>query len=253
MLRMTVLPVDTPSALRRQNEGSEGRLSPCKACKVRDLTVCSPLSDDELAEISAIRTTVELGPGEPLFDESTPADHVFNVTDGAMKVYKLLPDGRRQITGFLFAGDFLGFANDDAYAYSAEAVTHVGLCRFQRRKLEALLRQHPKLEQRLLTVASHELVAAQEQMLLLGRKSAREKLASFLINLSDRAVRRGLPDNPIDLPMTRNDIGDYLGLSTETVSRTFTLFKREGTISDLPNHKVQVSDKDLLLQVSEGY
>jgi CRP/FNR family transcriptional regulator len=146
----------------------------------------------------------------------------------------------------------LGFANDDAYAYSAEAVTHVGLCRFQRRKLEVLLRQHPKLEQHLLAVASNELVAAQEQMLLLGRKSAREKLASFLINLPDRVVRRGLPDNPIDLPMTRNDIGDYLGLTTETVSRVFARFKREGTIVDLPNRKVQVIDKDLLLQASEG-
>ncbi|MHA1154364.1 MAG: cyclic nucleotide-binding domain-containing protein, partial [Alphaproteobacteria bacterium] len=155
--------------------------SPCSACAVRDLTLCATLEEPELAEMAAIVTTLEL-------DEAEPADHLFNVTAGAVKVYKLLADGRRQMTGFLFPGDFLGLANEENYAYSAEAVTHTALCRFPRRKLERLLEKYPKMEHRLLGMASHELAVAQEQMLLLGRKTAREKIASFLLMLSRRAI-----------------------------------------------------------------
>lgn len=226
--------------------------SPCSACTVRHLTLCAALQEDELSAISAIVSTVELCPGDPLFDEAEPAGHVFNVTAGAMKVYKLLADGRRQMTGFLFPGDFLGLANDEIYAYSAEAVTYCTLCRFPRRKLESLLERFPKMERRLLGMASNELAVAQEQMLLLGRKTAREKIASFLLMLSKRAVQRGLKPNPISLPMSRNDIGDYLGLTTETVSRTFTQLRQSKSIVLLSGGKVQLADRESLEAISEG-
>ncbi len=154
----------------------------------RHLTICGALDEQELAQMSAIVSYLELAPGDPLFDEGQPAEHVFNVTAGAVKVYKLLADGRRQMTGFLFPGDFLGLANEETYAYSAEAVTHTVLCRFPRRKLERLLEQYPKMVHRLLGMASHELAVAQEQMLLLGRKTAREKIASFLLMMSRRSA-----------------------------------------------------------------
>ena len=226
--------------------------SPCEACSIRHLTLCAALNADELIEISRIVTTLELGPGEPLFDEAEPAAHMFNVTAGTMKVYKLLPDGRRQVTGFLFPGDFLGLANDDSYAYSAEAVTHSTLCRFQRRKLEDLLHRYPQLESRLLSMAGHELAAAQDQMLLLGRKTAREKIASFLLMLSERAARRGQPRDPVAVSMSRTDIGDYLGLTTETVSRTFTQLKSTGVIQLLAGGKVALSNMDELSDIAEG-
>ena len=226
--------------------------SPCNACTIRQLTFCAPLDRQELHQLNAIVTGIELAPGDPLFDEQEPANHMFNVTAGSMKVYKLLPDGRRQITGFFFAGDFLGLANNDTYAYSAEAITHVALCRFPRRKLDALLERFPKLETRLLSMASHELAAAQEQMLLLGRKTAREKIVSFLLNLSERAVRRGQIGNPVAVAMSRNDIGDYLGLTTETVSRTFTHLKGAGLISLQPGGKVQLVDTEALRDIAEG-
>ncbi len=229
-----------------------GVVSPCSACNVRHLTLCAALDDREVTEMSAIVSSVELGPGEPLFDEAEPAKNVFNVTAGAVKVYKLLPDGRRQMTGFLFPGDFLGLANEENYAYSAEAVTFTTLCRFPRKKLEGLLEKYPLMERRLLGMASHELAVAQEQMLLLGRKTAREKVASFLLMLSRRAVQRGQKDNPISVPMSRNDIGDYLGLTTETVSRTFTLLKQAGTITLLGNGKVELSDRKTLEVMSDG-
>lgn len=226
--------------------------SPCGACTVRHLTLCAPLDQGELAEVSKIVSSVEMDPGEGLFDEGEPAGYVYSVTAGAMKLYKLLPDGRRQVTGFLYPGDFLGLAAQDLYAYSAEAVTHAMLCRFPRKRLEELFERFPKMERRLLGMAGHELVAAQEQMLLLGRKTAKEKIASFLLSLSRRAVQRGQPGNPISLPMSRNDIGDFLGLTTETVSRSFTLLKTSGLISLKPGGKVELTDRDALEEVAEG-
>jgi CRP/FNR family transcriptional regulator len=226
--------------------------SPCAACTVRHLTICGSLDVEELAQMSAITSYMELSPGDPLFDEGEPANHVFNVTAGAIKIYKLLADGRRQMTGFLFPGDFLGLANEETYAYSAEAVTHTALCSFPRRKLERLLQKYPKMEHRLLGIASHELAVAQEQMLVLGRKTAREKIASFLLMLSRRAVQRGQNGNPVAVPMIRNDIGDYLGLTTETVSRTFTQLKQGGSINLLPGGKVEMADRARLEDIAEG-
>jgi CRP/FNR family transcriptional regulator len=226
--------------------------SPCAACSVRDLTLCATLEEPELAEMAAIVTTMELDPGDPLFDEAEPANHVFNVTAGAVKVYKLLADGRRQMTGFLFPGDFLGLANEETYAYSAEAITHTALCRFPRRKLERLLQKYPKMEHRLLGMASHELAVAQEQMLLLGRKTAREKIASFLLMLSRRATQRGQAGDPVSVPMSRNDIGDFLGLTTETVSRTFTQLRQGGSINLLQGGKVALNDRSRLEDIAEG-
>jgi CRP/FNR family transcriptional regulator len=228
------------------------RNSPCSACAVRDRSLCAALEEPELAEMAAIVTTMELAPGDPLFDEAEPAEHTFNVTAGAVKVYKLLADGRRQMTGFLFSGDFLGLANQETYAYSAEAITHTVLCRFPRRKLELLLEKYPNMEHRLLSMASHELAAAQEQMLLLGRKSAREKIASFLLMLSRRATQRGQDGDPVSVPMSRNDIGDYLGLTTETVSRTFTQLKQGGIIALIQGGKVALSDRARLEDIAEG-
>ena len=227
--------------------------SPCSACRVRNLTICAPLDDVEQAQMAAIVTTLELHAGAPLFDEGEPALHVFNVTAGTVKVYKLLPDGRRQVTGFLFAGDFLGLANDANYAYSAEAVTQCALCRFPRRKLEGLMERFPKVEQRLLNIASNELAAAQEQMLLLGRKTAKEKIASFLLLLSRRARQRGRDEVTVDVPMSRNDIGDFLGLTTETVSRTFTQLKQKNLIRLLPAGKVELAQREDLEDIAGGF
>lgn len=238
--------------LRESVARAAGPTGPCRACTVRHLTLCAALEGDELAEMSAIVSPIELGPGDPLFDEGQSADYLFNVTAGAIKVYKLLPDGRRQMTGFLFPGDFLGLANEANYAYSAEAVTFTTLCRFPRRKLETLLERYPKMERRLLGMASHELAIAQEQMLLLGRKTAREKIASFLLMLANRAVQRGQRDNPVSVPMSRNDIGDYLGLTTETVSRTFTQLRQSRCITLLQGGKIELTDRASLEHLAEG-
>lgn len=228
------------------------RGSPCAACAVRDMAFCGALETEEMPRLLAILTTLEVEPHQPIIDEGEPADYLFNVTGGAVKLYKLLPDGRRQITGFLFDGDFLGIAMNERYAYSAEAIDKVCLCRFPRRKLEGLLDEFPRLEKRLLGMASNELVQAQDQILLLGRKTAQEKIVSFLLSLSNRAVRRGDDPSPIGLPMGRADIADYLGLTTETVSRTITHLKRDGYIRLLQGSKVELPDLAALRDLADG-
>jgi CRP/FNR family transcriptional regulator len=227
-------------------------LGPCVACDVRDLVFCSALSDAERPRLAAIVLEVRARPQQTIFYEGDPADHVFNVTSGAVKLYKLLPDGRRQVTGFLFRGDFLGLALNTSYAYSAEAIVETRLCRFPRRDLEGLLDEYPKLERRLLAMAGNELSAAQDQMLLLGRKTAKERVASFLLKLVERAGQRGEPPGPISLPMTRSEIADFLGLTTETVSRTFTELRKAKVIALADPTTVNLLEQDALDDIAVG-
>ena len=224
----------------------------CQSCEVRDLAICSALDESELHRLDAIVAHLHLDPGETLFYEGDEAGHVFTVVTGTLRLHKMLPDGRRQITGFVFPGDVLGLATGEGYSYTAEAVTEAGVCRFPTRRLEALFDEFPKLEKRLLGKARDELVAAQEQMLLLGRKAPAEKIASFLLGLSRRAERWDMPSDPVLLPMSRGDIADYLGLTVETVSRTFTRLKSQGVIALPESHRIVLADRERLEVLAEG-
>lgn len=244
------LPGAAPGDLTRENLDPGDH--PCMACELRDFAFCGALEDHEISGLEAIVTQIELTPRKTIFFEGDPATHLFNVLAGTVKIYKLLADGRQQITGFLFPGDFLGLAFNDAYAYAAEAVGDVRLCRFPRTKLETMAEAHPRLETRLLTMASNELAAAQDQMLLLGRKRADEKVASFLLMLAAAAIRRGEDGEVVALPMTRTDIGDYLGLTIETVSRCFTRLKTGGAIVLLAGGRVRLADRAGLDAIAAG-
>ena len=226
--------------------------SVCSNCEVRHLTLCAPLNPDEMHKLCGFLHRMRTESGRAVIEEGDQADHVFNVTAGTVRLYKLLPDGRRAITGFLFPGDFLGLGNREHYNCSAEAIGPVELCRFPRERLEALFEEIPKLEHRLLNMASNELAAAQDQMVLLGRKTAGEKIASFLLILSERQTARAMDPSPVVLPMSRSDIADYLGLTTETVSRTFTQFKTKGLIRLRDNSRVELVDRDALEDLSSG-
>lgn len=226
--------------------------NPCAACSIREMSICAVLDNTELSRMASIARTQSYAARQTIIDEGEPAELLFNITGGAVKLYKLLPDGRRQITGFLFQGDFLGIALNEVYAYSAEAVSDVTLCRFPRSRFEGLLDEFPKLEKQLLEVASNELAQAQDQMLLLGRKTAREKVVSFILSLSQRARQRGAETSPVSLPMSRADIADYLGLTTETVSRTFTHLKGSGAIRLLPGNMVELVDVESLQDLAAG-
>jgi CRP/FNR family transcriptional regulator, anaerobic regulatory protein len=225
---------------------------PCHACEVRLLSVCGVLSCDELARLRSLGGMTRLAAGRPLIHEGDRAASVFNVVKGALKLYKLLPDGRRQVTGFLFPGDFLGITLEDEYAFTAEALGPSELCRFPRQPFLSFADAHPHLERRLYRLAAHELAAAQDQMLLLGRKTAPERVASFLLLLARRAAERGESPDLVYLPMSRTDIADYLGLTKETVSRTVTAFKTGGLIRLRENGYIAITDRPGLEDIAEA-
>lgn len=242
--------VTNPTAKRRA--GAPGQLpGACRACEIRELAVCSALTDEEIASLEAILTQQSLRPGQTLFFEGDPAAHVYNVTAGTVRVSKLLADGRRQVTGFLRTGDFLGLARSEAYTYTAEAVNAVEICRFAIKEFEALFQKFPRLEHNLLARASNELAEAQDQMLLLGRKAPTEKLASFLLRQMGKAEKMGEPVSPVRLAMGRSDIADYLGLTVETVSRSFTRMRKEGILALPDPNTVVILDQARLDELGE--
>ncbi len=246
-----------PDRKRTAAENGSGRakmlgMKDCRRCEIRHLAFCGALDAQYLDEIQAIMQTRQIPAGAHVINEGDAAVSVFNVAAGSVKLYKLLSDGRCQITGFLLPGDFCGIATDGTYAYSAEALEPSEICSMPRSKLDAVFARHPELERRLLAIVSHELSVAQDQMLLLGRKTAAERLAAFLLRQSARNERIGWPANPVQLPMSRADIADFLGLTIETVSRTFTKLRDEGAIRLPTKTMIELADRERLEALAEG-
>lgn len=198
---------------------------------------------DTMAETQAI------GRDQMLFSEGDPARNVYRVVSGTIRLCKLLPDGRRQIIGFLQHGDMMGLSLAQSYLYTAEAVTAAVLQRIPRTRFEMLMDEQPALARRLLSLTATELVAAQDQMVLLGRKTAVERVATFLLRLAARTIGGG---RRVQLPMSRADIADHLGLTTETVSRAFTKLKTSGMIRLLDGHLVELTDREGLASAAES-
>lgn len=242
--------VRTPAG-SRGSEADRGQpvvcgFEPCSSCASRRYSVCAPVAEADLPHFFSISNRQRTEPGRSLFAEGNPARHVFSIARGTVSLSKALADGRRQIIGFLFDGDFIGLAHGETYTCTAEALTPVEACRFPRERFDRYMGEHPHVERRLLQIASTELAAAQDQMLLLGRKTALERVASFLVRLSDRAVAHARSGNPVALPMTRVEIADYLGLTIETVSRTFTRLRKAGAIELAEVDVVQIKSEPAL-------
>ena len=204
---------------------------PCAECSVRQFSVCAALDRVDLRELSHLGRHVHFVPGETLFAQEEITTSFYNLLDGVMRLYKLLPDGRRQIIGFALPGDFLGLAVSARHNYSADAIGPVVLCQFSKVAFARFSEEKPDLLRRINELAVRELAQAQDHMVLLGRRSAEEKVATFLIGWRDRLTQVAGPSQTVSLPMSRQDIADYLGLTIETVSRTFTRFDREGVIA----------------------
>jgi CRP/FNR family transcriptional regulator len=194
---------------------------------VRSLSICGVLDQADLAEFERLSRSFHLAPNETLFAAGELAHSVHSLTTGFARLYKLLPDGRRQVIGFALPGDFLGTAPSDRYTFSADAIDAVTGCRLPREAFTHFIEQRPHFLLRINEFAARELMLAQEQMLLLGRRTAEEKVASFLVGWRERLAQIGDERQTIALPMSRQDIADYLGLTIETVSRTLTRFERE--------------------------
>jgi CRP/FNR family transcriptional regulator len=211
--------------------------------------MCKGMARDTVSRVSGVGLLQNVPADTALFAEGDDADNVYEVVRGMLKFYKLLPDGRRQIMGFLSAGDLVGLSFTGIHTYSAEAVTDVTLCRYSRASFDRLVDEVPGFARRLLAVRSDELRAAQDQMLLLGRKMSVEKIATFLLMLADR---QNDAQDVIDVPMGRNDIADYLGLTTETVCRTVSKLKSLGIIRAISATKIKLLNRDRLEELAVG-
>lgn len=224
---------------------------PCFDCAVRELAVCGVLESAALRAFKEAGPTVRYEAGDTVVFESDRAANVYSLTTGLLRLSKLLPDGRRQIAGFLFPGDFLGITMEEEHAFTAEAVAPSTLCKFARRQFDDFIAKHTALERRLYAVAAHELAAARQQLVLLGRKTATERIASFLLMLASRCPSMPGGDE-IDFPMSRADIADYLGLRIETVSREITSLKTKRVIQLTRRHSFCIVDRGRLEQLAEG-
>ena len=187
--------------------------------------------------------------GEALFWEGDQAGQIFEVLEGVLRVYKILPDGRRAIMGFIHPGDVLGVSFQDRYLFTAEAVTGVKVRRFSRGRFFSRVNESPALQPQLFALLCDEMSAAQDQMVLLGRKSAEERVVSFLL-----AIHRKCPaDNEIELPMSRLDMADYLGLTIETVSRMMTSLVRRGLIHATGRHRLALRKLGALREIAGSH
>ncbi|PIV72813.1 MAG: transcriptional regulator [Rhodobacteraceae bacterium CG17_big_fil_post_rev_8_21_14_2_50_65_11] len=206
----------------------------CSDCPIRHRAVCSRCESGEMEQLDAIKYYRRFEAGQAIVWAGDKMDFVASVVEGVAALTQTMEDGRRQMVGLLLPSDFLGRPNRESVTYDVTATTEVTLCCFRRVPFQGLIEATPHLSQRLLEMTLDELDAAREWMLLLGRKTAREKIASFLFIIArrDASLKNfgGLESLSFDLPLTREAMADYLGLTLETVSRQMSALRRDGVI-----------------------
>lgn len=189
---------------------------------------------------------------EHAFAEGDTRTHLFRVEKGAICLYKVMPDGRRQVLGFAYPGDLIGFGSLPEYQFNAQATKPTQLRLLSWNTVQHTARHDAALGLKLYEAISNELAAAHDLLLTTGQRSAAERVAAFLLAMSRRAERNGQDSAVIDLPMTRADIGDFLGLTIETVSRTFTKLRQQRIIDLAQSARVQLVDIEALEELAEG-
>jgi CRP/FNR family nitrogen fixation transcriptional regulator len=185
---------------------------------------------------------------EEIYGEGEPADQVYKVLRGVVRIYKLLDDGRRQIAAFYFPGEIFGLEPDETYGSTAEAVVTAQVAVFQRGHILAAASRSVEVARELWSRAALNLHHAESHMLLLGRKTALERVESFLLEMSQRSQRAG----QVNLPMSRRDIADYLGLTLETVSRALSKLQSEGGLHISSARKIELRSNKLCSVVAEA-
>lgn len=216
----------------------------CKSCEARHKGVCGALTPTQLVELAKHTRRHVRDAGEVLLRDAEVVETHSNILKGVVKLSKILTDGRQQIVGLQFAPDFLGRPLTKESKITAEAASEVTVCSFPKSTLDRILEQNKALEHRLLEQALKELDDARDWMVTLGRKTAKEKVASFLHLIASHI------DPELDnvdgvtflLPMSRSDIADFLGLTIETVSRQITRLRQSGVIELTTLRNVVVPD-----------
>jgi CRP/FNR family transcriptional regulator len=214
--------------------GTVEALRDCEHCSIRAVSVCSALSHADLDRFESLGQQVTLPRRAVLFSEGQPAEVVYSIKSGVARVSRLLVDGSRQVVGFGLPGDFLGLPVDERHSCSADASELMTACRFSRQSFLTFMDERPHFMQRICDSTARDLDLARDQMLLLGRSDARTRVAAFLINMRERWSRTRTMSATVSLPMGRQDIGDFLGLSIATVSRLLNRLAREGLILIVP-------------------
>ena len=188
-------------------------------------------------DLASKRTQYEKG--AEIYCEESSTDHVYQVISGAVRNYKLLSDGRCQITAFHLPGDIFGFDRGRSRQTTADAIAMTTVRAVKREDIEAAAAENLQISRLLLSMAIEELDHARQQIVLLGRKTAIERVAAFLLEME----RRLPPSNILTLPMSRRDIGDYLGLTLETVSRIFSQFHEQGILDALDARNIALKNR----------
>jgi len=197
-----------------------------------------------------IGITASFGRNETIFNDGDAAEHSYRVVSGAVRLCKMLPDGRRQIAEFFLPGDYFGLNALEEHSFTAEAVTDSVVVSFPRRRVERLCDEAPDLRKELLARLYADLSATQNHLVMLGRQSAKERVASFLLLLAGREDAGD--GDTIDLPMGRQDIADYLGLTIETVCRALSDLKRSKLIVTPNTHQVVLKNREALQALTEN-
>ena len=214
-------------------------MSDCASCAVRGRAICASLDAGELAELGRMGRRQRVKSGHTLIWEGDDAPLVANVLKGVLKLVVAASDGREQIVGIVFASDFIGRPFGKESLYRVTAMTDAEVCIYNRNSFDAFAGAHPHLQQKLLRRTLDELDRARYWMMLLGRKSAAEKVASFLLEMSDRLAGQAGPtrrDDVFELPLGRQQIADILGLTIETTCRQLTRMRADGLL-DLPSRR----------------
>ncbi len=228
----------------------------CGDCPIRHRAVCARCETDELAQLEQIKYYRSYQAGQPIIWSGDRMEFVASVVTGIATLTQTMADGRRQMVGLLLPSDFVGRPGRSLAAYDVTATTDVVMCCFRKKPFEDLMVKTPHIAQRLLEMTLDELDAARQWMLLLGRKTAREKIASLVAIIARRnaglQLRKAGGGMVVDLPLTREEMADYLGLTLETVSRQISALRKDGVISLAGNRQVTIPDfKRLLAEAGE--
>ena len=223
----------------------------CDDCPIRHDAVCAKCDRGELDELAGMKYIRTVPAGQTIAWAGEEMDFVASLVSGIATVSQTMEDGRTQMVGLLLPSDFVGRPGRSVATYTVTATSDVELCCFRRRAFEQMMATTPHLSQRLLEMTLDELDAAREWMLLLGRKTAREKIATLLSIIVRRDATLSSPGRTgaleFDLPLTREAMADYLGLTLETVSRQISALKRDGVIALHGKRRVAVPDLDRLM------
>ncbi len=226
----------------------------CDTCQVRQEGICAALDAGAREQLLQISRRKALPPHHVIFRDGDEADHYFSITSGIVKLVKTLADGHQHIIGLIYQPDFMGQTLNRRHSYAAKSATEVELCVYPRAAFDAFMKSHPELERQIFEMTIRELDVCRDWTLLLGRKCSFERVAGFLLMMARRMPKAAGHDaNSVhfELPFTRAEMADYLGLTLETVSRQFSRLKSQAIIALPSSRDITIPDIELLSTVAQ--